>query len=89
VKAQDPQEVLDGVAARIAELRAAANLTQAQIAERLGMTLTNYQRIEHGLNITIKTLARIAFAVGVAPVELLVPTAVERKRRGRPRKRLK
>jgi len=68
------------------ELRVATGLTQAQVAEATGSTLSNYQRIEHGLqNITLRTLARIADALGVEPKELFAPAVSLRAPRGRPR----
>ena len=46
---KDPDErLLDDVGRRIGELRARAGLTQAQLAEAVAMTVTNYQRIEAG-----------------------------------------
>lgn len=57
MKPEDPQEVLRHVARRIAEQREHAGLTQADVAERTGMTVNNYQRIEHGQqNVTIEML---------------------------------
>ena len=81
----DSERFLDAVGRRIAELRERAHLTQAAVAERVGTTVSNYQRIEHGLqNMTLTTLLRIARAIGVAPMQLLAPTRRVRPRRGRP-----
>lgn len=79
----DPDEqLLDDVGRRIAELRARAGLTQAQVAEAVAMTVTNYQRIEAGTqNLTLRTMARIARALGVRVVDLLAPPEEPRARR--------
>lgn len=82
---EDPQQVIERVGRRIAELREAAELSQAQVAEQLGTTLSNYQRMEHGLqNLTLRTMTRIAGVLGVPVSALLEPTAKPRARRGRP-----
>ena len=76
------------VGRRIAELREAAELTQADVAERCGMTVPNYQRLEYGLqNLTIETMCRIANTIGVQVSELFAPVQNPRTRkRGRPRR---
>jgi transcriptional regulator with XRE-family HTH domain len=68
----------------MAELRERAGLTQAEVAERIGTTVSNYQRIEHGLqNVTLETMARVANAIGVAMVEFFGPPREQRPRRTR------
>jgi transcriptional regulator with XRE-family HTH domain len=85
---EEPEEVIKQVGLRIAELREKAGLTQAEVAETLGMTVTNYQRIEHGFqNFTAKTLVRVAGAVGVPVAMLFEPGRKLRSSRGRPAKR--
>jgi len=89
VKPEDPQKVTQVVALRIGEQRAEAGLTQAQVAERLGTTVTNYQRVEHGLqNVTINTLVRIANAIGVKTSSFFDTRELtpRKRRRGRPPK---
>lgn len=72
---------------RVAELREEIGATQAELAERLGMDVANYQRIEHGrTNLTLRTLVRLAEALEVEPREILAPPSRGRQRRGRPRK---
>jgi transcriptional regulator with XRE-family HTH domain len=84
---ENPEKVIEQVGRQIAELRNRKGLTQAEIAERLEMTLTNYQRIEHGLqNATIKTLVRIAGAIGVQARDLWQTPSRNKASRGRPRK---
>ena len=85
---EDPEEVIKQVGLRISELRAAVRLTQAQVAENLGTTVSNYQRIEHGFqNLTIRMMVRIAGIIGVPSSKLWErPTTREGARRGRPKK---
>ena len=52
------------LARRMIEARAKANLTQAQIAERMGVTQPSVARIESGKNVSLKTLGRYAKALG-------------------------
>ena len=62
-----------------------AGLTQAQVAEAVAMTLTNYQRIEAGTqNLTLRTMAKIARALDVRVADLLVPPEEPRARRKQP-----
>jgi transcriptional regulator with XRE-family HTH domain len=86
---EDPDRLIEQVGRRIAELRTRAGLTQAEVAEKLRTTVSNYQRIEHGLqNLTIKTAARIASAIGVSTASLFEASASRQPRRGRPKKRI-
>mgnify|MGYP001547678568 CR=1 FL=1 len=74
------------VGRRIGELREATGLTQAEAAEALKMTISNYQRIEHGLqNLSIKTMVRVAAVVGVPVARLFEATTTRRSGRGRPK----
>ena len=82
----DPDDVIDEIGMRIAELRRAREWTQSEVADRMGVPLRNYQRYEAGNNLTIRTLVAIAAALGVRPVTLWQePTRVVR-RRGRPKR---
>ena len=81
-----PQTVVDAVGRRIAEVRRHHGLTQEQAAEVLGISLRHMKRLEAGHNMTIFTLARIAFAFDVTPAELLArPRSSAPRRPGRPR----
>jgi transcriptional regulator with XRE-family HTH domain len=61
---------LQAIANRLRALRLARGLTQWQLAER-GLSYKYYQRIESGqANVTIRTLVRIARALGVPFHEL-------------------
>lgn len=84
---EDPEQIVSDVARRISEIRLGAGLTQETAAERLGMSLKGYQRIERGLqNLTLKRLARVAAMLGVRPMDLLSVPASREVRRGRPRR---
>ncbi len=88
-KTTDPGKLLLQVGRRIAELRAEQEFTQAEFAERLGMSVQHLSHIETGAaNLTLTSLAKLAGALGVQAVDLLLPpkaTAL-RVKRGRPRK---
>lgn len=71
---EDPEKLKVLVGGRIAELRVRADLTQANVAERIGTTTSNYQRIEYGgQNLTLESLAKIANAIGVRVSEFFEP----------------
>ena len=48
----------------LAALRKNEQITIQELAERLDTTMQNVQRIERGQNITLKTLHRVATALG-------------------------
>ena len=74
------------VGRRVAELRSARGWTQQQAAEHLKMPVNNLQRIERGMNLTIKTLVRLARGLG-APTRALFESPSSRERSaGRPPK---
>lgn len=82
---EDPDRVIADVGRRVAEVRRALGWTQQEAAEHLRMPLKNLQRIEAGMNLTIRTLTRIARGLGVRTRELFdEPQSRERRRRGRP-----
>lgn len=59
-------------AARVRELREAAEMTQADLAARMRVPRTNVVRLESGArDVPISTVARVAKALGVRPGELL------------------
>ena len=89
VPSPDVDQVLMLVARRIAELREAHGLTQEEVAAKMGTAVKNYQRIESGgQNLTVRTLVRIAFAIGVPPASLWDPPSSTAPRRpGRPKRR--
>lgn len=87
------EQEVRALAGRLRALRLARGLTQWAIAER-GLSYKYYQRIESGrVNVTIRTLARVARALGVSvpelfrsPIETSAPARCrgEKARRGRP-----
>lgn len=64
---------LRAVGRRIAELRRSRGLTQEQLAALAKMGWKNYQRIEAGYNITLRTLFGLAAVLEVPAFELLRP----------------
>jgi len=86
---EDPEEVKERVGRRVAELREEKGLTQADVAESIGTTVPNLQRIEYGTqNVTIETMTKIANAIGVKVAAFFADSENARRRRtpGRPRK---
>ncbi|MGO9709718.1 MAG: helix-turn-helix transcriptional regulator [Polyangiaceae bacterium] len=71
---------------RLSELRRHRGWTQAELAERLGVTLRDYQAIEGGRrNVTMRTLVVLASTFDV-PLRTLFdePATCAPRRRGRP-----
>jgi len=66
------EALLKTVASRIREERTAAKLSQAQLAAKTDLKQSYIYELETGeSNITLKTLSRVASALGVAPRDLL------------------
>ena len=76
------------VGRRVAELRTELGATQAEIAEKAGVSAHYWQRIEAGAEaFTLRTLAWLADVFRVDASALLeLPKARPRRRAGRPRK---
>lgn len=65
---------------RIKEVRKEKGLTQAQLAERLGVTPQGVSSIENSESVTLNTLKKVADALGCANyIELLLPRHSEGK----------
>jgi transcriptional regulator with XRE-family HTH domain len=62
---------------RVQEIRK-PKMTQRELAERSGLSLRVIQAIEAGENTTLKTLQRIADALGVGLHELLAGSTEEK-----------
>jgi transcriptional regulator with XRE-family HTH domain len=58
------------VGRRIAELRRERGETQAQLAERLEVSIKYLQRVERGVNLTIDSLVHLANQLDVAVRDL-------------------
>jgi transcriptional regulator with XRE-family HTH domain len=89
VRVPDAEKTIKSVGRRIAELREAAGLTQDQLAELIEMEPANLRPIEGGRrNMTIRTMCRIATALGCSVPDLFAPpTSHARRGPGRPRTR--
>lgn len=85
---EDPDKLKAHVGRRIAELREKKRLTQATVAETIGTTIPNLQRIEYGTqNVTIETMTKIANAIGVKVAAFFSEIEEPKTRqRGRPAK---
>jgi transcriptional regulator with XRE-family HTH domain len=73
VRPDNPSAAVRRVAKRIAEVRREKGITQDFMAEALGCATKNYQRIEYGQNVTIKTLTKIANILNVTVTDLVPP----------------
>lgn len=62
--AYDSMEQEFSIARALIHARSEAEMTQAEVAGKMGVTQSTVARIESGKNISIKTLARYASAVG-------------------------
>src|SRR5262245_37667293 len=75
------------VGRRIAEIRVDRNMTQRELAT---LTRTSKQWISEvengGVNLTLRSLVRLAEALQVSLLELWIPPKTPKARRGRPRK---
>lgn len=86
MKARATDRVIADVGRRVAELRGRAGLTQEVLAARLGVSVQYVRRIEAGTNLTLRSLAIVARALGEDTSALLaVPADRTRPRPGRPR----
>nr|WP_246535455.1 helix-turn-helix transcriptional regulator [Litoribacter alkaliphilus] len=66
------QKFIDQVGNRIAELRKSKKISQEDLVEFTGFTLSQIGRIERGeVNTSISHLSKIAYALKVHPKELL------------------
>ena len=88
MRSHDIDDTVKNVGRRVAELRAKAGLTQDQQAERLGFTLKYLQRIEGGgENLTVRSLVKIASAIGVPVTGLFLRPRTKQAGPGRPKRR--
>ncbi len=84
----DPEQILDRIGRRVAELRAEAGLTQDRLAEALAVSVQYLQRVEGGReNLTVRSLVRIATALGVAFTALFKTPRLKARKPGRPKRR--
>jgi DNA-binding XRE family transcriptional regulator len=62
------------IARALIQARSEAGMSQAEVAERLGVTQPAVARMESGKNISIRSLSRYATAVG-KPIQLVINPA--------------
>jgi len=87
VKPIDPDKLAQQVGRRVAELRAERELTQAQLAESLSVSIRYLQSIEAGdENLSLETIAKLATVLGAKPIALFEPPETRKPRPGRPKK---
>jgi transcriptional regulator with XRE-family HTH domain len=87
VPRETTERIVLNVGRRVAELRQHAGLSQAQLAERLGVSVQYLSRVELGTNLTLNTMVKLANAFRVSVPDLFQAPGPEMKvRRGRPRK---
>lgn len=74
---------------RVIEARQAVGLTQEQLAELVGLSRRQMNRVEAGTaNITLETLAEISLALQLDPQQLFTPPRKSTTRRtGRPQRK--
>ncbi len=76
------------IGARIAELREDQDLTQAELAEKIDISMRYYQSIELGkANLTLGSLTRIAHVLRIELAEFFVMPTRKPRKAGRPRTR--
>ncbi len=87
VKAVDPEKLAQQVGRRVAEVRSGRDLTQAELAERLEVSIRYLQSIEAGReNLTLETISRLATVLGARPIDFFLPPVTKKPRPGRPKK---
>ena len=83
-----PDAVIMFIATNMKLARLQRGMTQWQLAIAAKVDLSYVQRLERGRqNVTVRTLARVAAAIGIPVSELLEPVSISlTAQRGRPRK---
>jgi transcriptional regulator with XRE-family HTH domain len=88
MRSSDLDQLVRDVGRRVGEERGRRGWTQEQFAEALGYSLKFTQRIEGGReNLTIKSAAMLADALGVPLVALFKKPRTKQPGPGRPKKR--
>jgi putative transcriptional regulator len=81
------RDYIETLPARLRELRAAAGLTQAELAERAGVLVTDVSRYETGARTPgLRVAGQLADALGCSLDALREPAEGEKRGRGRPKK---
>lgn len=82
---ENPQRVLADLGLRIAELRRERGWTQAQLAERLDVSVRYVAHVESGVNVSVLYLCGVARTLGVKTIALFeAPRSRAARRPGRP-----
>jgi transcriptional regulator with XRE-family HTH domain len=85
---EDPDQIILEVGRRVAELRRGAGMSQSEFALKLGITPQSVQSIERGIqNLTLRTMAKLAAALEVRMLDLVMVEETTRGWRERPGKR--
>jgi|SRR5579859_7925143 len=85
VRAADADDVKRNIGRRIAELRIKLGLTQAELADRVGVSSKYLQRIEWGQeNLTVASIVGLANVLDVAPIAFFKPARLRNAGAGRP-----
>jgi transcriptional regulator with XRE-family HTH domain len=75
------RKIYRDIGARIKSLRRALRMTQAEVAERVGIDASFYGQIERGANTpSLRTLFAVAEVLKVEPADLLPKTRASRGR---------
>src|SRR5579859_159913 len=80
---------LKNIGRRINEIRAVKGLTQAQLADKLGISVRLLARWESSENVKVMTLFRIAKVLGCKVPDFFKTPRTSNPKRGRPSKRIK
>jgi transcriptional regulator with XRE-family HTH domain len=87
MKDAERQRLLEHIAANVRRARRAQGLTQAVLAERIGVDTRTVQNVESAVvDVTATTLVAIAREVGVNVGVLVRPARFTKAKRGRPAK---
>jgi transcriptional regulator with XRE-family HTH domain len=90
MKNHESQKWIKNVSRRVAEIRVQKGLTQAQVAEKIGITQRSYQVWENGTKeMKIGTLYKLSLALGCNPADFLKKAKSPAPKPGRPRQKMK
>lgn len=87
MKPVDPDRLQEQVGRRVAELRIERSLTQAKLAELVGVSIRYLQSIEGGQeNLGLETIAKLANVLKLLPIRFFEPPTTKKQRPGRPKR---
>ncbi len=81
-----PEDLVRDVGLRLSELRIQRGLTQRELAKAAGVPASLVERVERGRykGVSLRSLARLATAIGSTVEVLLTPPTMPQRGRGRP-----